>query len=137
MNKNKKSGFIALFSMIIISFILLIVAIDLNYSNLLIHFNISDSESKKISESLALSCLESARLSLAFDKNLSGDNFSMNIEGNLCYYSISNTPIFYIKEIIAHSSYKKARTYYQINVDINTPGISIISFVETPNINTN
>lgn len=137
MSKNKKSGFMALFSMIIISFILLIVAIDLNYSNLLIYFNISDSESKKISESLALSCLEAARLSLAFDKNLSGDNFSMNIEGNFCYYSISNTPILYIKEIIAHSSYKKARTYYRIDVNINTPEISIISFVETPNINNN
>jgi hypothetical protein len=137
MNKNKKSGFMALFSMIIISFILFIVAIDLNYSNLLIHFNISDSESKKISELLALSCLESARLSLAFDKNLSGDNFSMNIENNFCYYSISNTPIFYIKEIISHSSYKKAWTYYQVEVDTNTPELSIISFIETPNINTN
>lgn len=137
MSKNKKSGFIALFSMIIISFILLIVTIDLNYSNLFIHFNISDSESKKISESLALSCFESARLSLAFDKNLSGDNFSMNIENNFCYYSISNTPILNIKKIISYSSYKKAWTYYQVEVNLNTPEISIISFIETPNINTN
>jgi len=131
--KDKNKGFIALFSMIIISFILFTVAVNTNYSNLFIRFNILDSLSKKISEALTESCLEIAKLELTFDNNLSINNVIVPVGNNNCDYSITqNNPPNYIT-IISHGNYNNIHTYFKSIAKINNKNILIISLEQLAN----
>lgn len=65
MRKNRKQGFIALISAIVISAILLIVAITMSYSAFFVRYAILDSEYKNRSSALAEGCVDSALLKLA------------------------------------------------------------------------
>jgi hypothetical protein len=131
--KDNNKGFIALFSMIIISFVLFIVAINANYSNLFIRFNILDSLSKKTSEALAESCLEIAKLSLALDNDLSINNVIVPVGKDNCDYSITeNNPPNYIT-IISHGNHNNIHTYFKSIAEINNNNILIISLEQLTN----
>jgi len=128
-NENNR-GFIALFSVIIISFILVLVVITLSFNSFSTRFNIFDSESKIRSKALADGCLELARLNLALDNNFVGNNIIIDIDSDKCDYSIQNTLPY--KTVISHSIINNAHTYIEALVDVNTPSIAIISFRELP-----
>ncbi len=128
-NKTQSSGFIALFSIILISFILVLVSVNLSFYNFSARFNILDSESKVKSKALAESCLELARLAFAFDNDFLGNDIVVDIGENNCDYFVLNTPPPY-PTIIAHSVVNNAHTYLKVNVDTSTPFIQIISYKE-------
>lgn len=125
---TQSSGFVALFSIILISFILVLVSVNLSFYSFSARFNILDSESKVKSKALAESCLELARLTLALDNNFLGNDIVVDIDENNCDYSILNTPPS--PTIISHSVINNAHSYLKVIVDKNSPLISIISFEE-------
>jgi len=130
MKKYENRGFIALFSVIIITLILILITLTLSFSNISTRFNIFNYESKKESEFLAEACIEKARLSIATDNYIFEDNIILTIEDNACNYMIYNTsPLL---TIISHSTVNKANTYLQVLVDENSYNISVISFSEIP-----
>jgi len=127
---NFQNGFLALFSVIIISFILVLISSTLSYFGFSTRFNILDSESKIKSKILAESCLESARLALALDNNYLVDDMVININNYNCIYSIQNTVPY--PTIISHSTVNNSHTFLKATVDINTPSILVVSFKEIP-----
>ncbi len=128
---NKSTGFIALFSVIIISFILVLVSVNLSYFSFSARFNLLDSESKVKSKALAESCQELARLALAFDNNYLVNNITIDINEDNCNYSVLNTPPYQI--ILSHSVVNNAHTYLKTEVDATVFSIPIISYQELPN----
>jgi len=132
---NKQQGFVALLSVIIISFVLVLVATTLSFTGYFTRFNILDSESKKRSESLADACIEQARLELAVDANFTRSNIpstSIPIDSGFCDYSVTIISAS-ISKIVAHSEVNKAHTYYLAKVKTQEPGILIDEFQECAN----
>ena len=78
--KNSSAGFIALFSVIIITSVLLISAVALSFSGFLGRFNVFDSELKAESSALAEACIERVRLEFALDDSFSGSG-EVDIDG--------------------------------------------------------
>lgn len=118
----KNGGFIALFSVIIISFVLVLVAITLSFTGFFTRFDILDSENKKRSESLADACIEQARLEIAQNSTYAN---SLTIGSDSCGYLVN----FDATEIIASSTINNAHTYYWVKINEN---YSIIDFKECP-----
>lgn len=127
---NIQSGFIAMFSVIIISFILILISTTLSFSNFSTRFNILDTESKNQSKLLAQACLESARLYLSINNTFSNDIVTINIDNYNCDYSIQNTLPY--PTIISHSVINDAHTYFKTLVNKDNISIPIISFEELP-----
>ncbi|MBI5139715.1 hypothetical protein HZA26_03860 [Candidatus Nomurabacteria bacterium] len=121
--KNKR-GFIALVSVIIISFILLLGSVTLNLSSFRERFNILDSLYKEKSASLGEACIEEARAILANDQTFVGEN-NISIGGGNCHYQISSGG-----KIIIDSSFKNALSFYYVKVALNDPRISIVTLKE-------
>ena len=116
-------GFIALFSVIIISLVLLLVASALSFSGFFARFNILDSELKAQSEGLADACIEHVRLALALDAAFSGSG-EVDIDGEKCEYEVSDG------EVKAWAEVSNAHTYYFAEVNLDEPKIPITSFRE-------
>lgn len=130
---NKKRGFIALVSVIIISFVLLITAVTLSLTGFFVRFNIFDSENKERSNALADACIESARLALAADTSYSGNDKVITINvSEKCEYDAN---LGGSEEIIAHACTNGAHTYYRAIVDVDLPDIPIVIFEELPTSN--
>ncbi|MDQ3075644.1 MAG: hypothetical protein M3Q34_00760 [bacterium] len=127
--QNKNRGFIALFSVIIISFVLLSVATTLNFSGFYGRFNVLDTEMKKISGNLADACIEKARLVIAQNTSYTG-TASVTVGSKTCDYVVSNQSGD--KIIVAHSEVNKAHTYYKVVVNNDVSTIPITSFEELP-----
>lgn len=125
---NKSSGFIALFSIILISFILFLISVNLSFYSFSTRFNILDSESKLKSKALAESCLELGRLALAIDNNFLVNDIVIDIDENNCNYSILSSPPY--PTIMSHGVVNNAHTYLEVNVDTSTPSILMISYKE-------
>jgi hypothetical protein len=123
--KNNKDGFIALISVIIISFVLLSMTITLNFSGFSGRFNIFDSESKERSDQLADACIASARLTLALNNTYTGVNPSIPIGAEFCGYEVLTGKI-----IKAWATVNKAHTYYAVKVDTDKPDIPICDLQE-------
>ena len=128
--EKRNRGFLALFSVVIISFILLSAAVTLNFSGFFGRFNILDSESKERSSNLASSCVNQARLILTSDSNFTGTG-QIKLGKDLCNYEI-----FSGGKIIAWSIVNNAHTYYQAKVDLLLPKNPLISFEECNTLNT-
>ncbi len=128
MIKNNKNGFIALISVIIISFVLLLMTITLNFAGFSARFNIFDSESKEQSNQLANACIDSARLAIGSDEATT-NKVVVDIDDKKCAYKILN-----LNEITAHACVNKAETFYKAVVDTDTPNIPITSFLELSNV---
>ena len=125
--KNYNKGFIALFSVIIITSVLLLIATTLSFSGFFGRFNIFDSESKSRSKYLALACVESARLEIAKDNNFFVTNKEIFVASDCCKYSVINSSATIIE---ASSVINNAYTYYQVEVNKNVFNIPITSFRE-------
>ena len=123
--KTYQKGFIALFSVIIISFILLFIAVTLNFSGFFGRFNVFDSELKSESDALAEACLESARLALATENYTLNEEIVVTIEDEICSYEISGGG-----EIIAWAESNSAFTYYFAEVDTGEPDLPYLDFSE-------
>lgn len=122
MNLNKQKGFIALFSVIIISFTLLLMAVTLNSSSLLGRFNILDSEIKEQSVEGADACIEIARLVRTLanqEPNGLTDEIAVHQDSDdskdrFCTYKFtSDDDVKICSEI--HNSY----TFYEVSFDAN------------------
>lgn len=126
MIKNVKTnkGFLALFSVIIISFILISASVTLNFSGFFGRFNILDSESKMRSDALAGSCLDQARFMLTTNANFIGTG-QTNLSNETCYYEV-----FPNGKIIAWAVVNNAHTYYQARLDMMRPEKTLLSFEE-------
>jgi len=127
--KNSKNGFIALFSVIIITSVLLISAVALSFTGFLGRFNVFDSELKAESGALAEACIEYARLQFAEDESFSGEG-EVDVGEETCEYDVSGD------EIKSWASVNNVYTYYFAEVDLNEPDIPIVSFKECPELST-
>ena len=63
--KNKKNGFVALISAVIISVLLLIITVGVSMTGIMGRFNVLDAESKERSISLAEACADTAILNFS------------------------------------------------------------------------
>ncbi len=113
-NIKTSGGFIALFTVIIISFTLLLMATTLNFAGLAGRFNIFNSESKERSANLAFACVEGARIAIVSGNYVNGATAPLIIEGEGCEYKINNN-----NKIIAWSEVNNAYTYYWAQIDSN------------------
>lgn len=128
--KHEKSGFIALFSVIIISFVLLLSAVTLNITSFNGRFNILDSESKKASNALADACIEQARLVLSIDSTFIGED-DVSVGTGACHYEI-----FAEGKIISEAIKNDAHTYYWADVDIADLDMPLLDFKECIDLST-
>lgn len=124
--RSTTEGFIALISVVIISFVLLLVATTLGLKGFFSRFNILDSESKTKSAELVNGCIETARLKLANDNSFTTpSDTDIFINTEKCTYRVSSGG-----KIKAWSVVSKAETYYGVIVNINDPNIPINCLVE-------
>ncbi len=143
MKKNKKGftnyhfcgsksgkGFIALFSVIIISAALMLVAVSLSFTGFYARFNIFDSELKARSNALANACVDVALLKLAVDSTFAG-NATTSAGVDSCYiFPIATTTgqaIIHTRAIV-----RNAHTYYKVVVDTASATLPVVSFEELP-----
>ena len=128
MIKNNQKGFIALFSVIIISFVLLLMTITANFSGFSGRFNIFDSENKERSNELADACIEEARLAIALDDYSVGLAEEVEINDEQCEFEVSSG-----NKITTHACVNKAQTFYEVIYD-NEPDVPLTSFKELENV---
>ena len=82
---NNSGGYIALVSVIIISFLLITITAALSGANYFSRFNILENEFKNHSENLAEACVSYARAKLMADPaNYAGNEFSVFVGGDTC-----------------------------------------------------
>ena len=124
---NKKKGFIALISAIIISVILLTITFTVGMSGIFGQFNVLDSESKERSISLAEACVDSAVL----DYNTNGTVASQyTVNSVICHiksWSASTPNLTIITQAIVN------KAYTNIKAVINTDTSTISSWEECAN----
>lgn len=128
---HTQRGFIALFSVVIVSFILLLITVTLNFSSLFGRFNILDSEFKERSVNLASACVSVARLNIAQGGYVMGTvELVSNIgeDGESCEYVILNS-----NDIVAHACVNDAHTFYEVGFNPNEPDITLTYFSELSN----
>lgn len=129
-NHLKNNGFIALISVIIISFVLLLVSTTLTLTGFSVRFDILNSEFKKVSENIADGCIESARLILAQNNDYTGDVY---LPSDLINSSFYFCKIIDSETIIAHSKFNDAETYFLVKLDNSQPEFPIKNFTECAN----
>ncbi len=125
-------GFIALVSVIIISSILLILAVTLNFSGFFGRLNTYNGEIKAESEALASSCIDHAILKLAEDDTFDGD-VSVSVGTESCYIytlNFSGNDATFVTRGIKNG----AHTFYKTTMDTDT--FKIASFLECPTLST-
>ena len=122
-------GFIALFSVIIISFVLLLMTVTLNTSGLFGRFNIFDSENKERSANLAYACIESARLAIAGENYTNGVEVDVEIEDEECRYEVNDDT-----KITAWAEVNNAYTHYYAEIDPNQPDFPVLELKECPDL---
>jgi hypothetical protein len=123
--KSRNEGFIALFSVIVITAILLLMATTLSFSGFFGRLNVFNSELKKESDALASACIDYAMLKLATEIDYTG-NEEVDVGSETCNYEISTGG-----KINTWASSGKAYTYYEALID--TEDFEIISFKELAN----
>ncbi|MEK7569738.1 MAG: hypothetical protein AAB500_02525 [Patescibacteria group bacterium] len=123
-------GFIALFSVIIITLVLLVVAVSLNFTGFFSRFNIFDTEKKEQSSALAEACLEDARLELALNSTFTGGG-GVTLGTDTCSYEVESGG-----EITISAQAGDAYTYYWAEVDTSDAEIPINSFKECKSLST-
>jgi hypothetical protein len=124
---NSQNGFVALFSSVIISFVLLLMAVNLNFIGFYGRFNILESEFKERSNGVALACIESVRLTLATNTSYAG-NGNISVGSSTCSYVVTNTGG--LATVVASASVNNAHTYYKTILNTNTPKITATYFEE-------
>lgn len=127
MKIKTKDGFMALFSVIIISFVLLGISISLNFSSL---YSISSSlqdEYKMQSENLASACISIARLNIARGGYKENEIQELNVGGSKCEY-VLEAP----NKITGHACVSNVHTFYEAYYDPTYTEIPLSELKETP-----
>ncbi len=81
---QKKSGFVALITAIVLSIILITVAVALNEIGFLTRSEALDSEYKDRSTALAEACVDTALLKLAANPNYTGNESAITVGSDTC-----------------------------------------------------
>ncbi len=128
---QKNRGFIALFTVIIISFVLLMMTLTLNSASLFGRFNILETEFKEQTSKLADACIEVARLARATGNYEIGvrKKVIINLDTGLgCEYKfISSSNV----KICSHlKNIKGAQTFYDIFFSTGDPALPLNGFSE-------
>lgn len=124
--KISNKGFIALFTVIIISAVLLLAASTLGFTNFYARFNVLDAEFKLMSSKLVDACLERARLSIALEEYIQDEVVTVNFDDASCDYVILNEGNLIESASLVHN----ICTYYFVEVNQQINGIPILSFEE-------
>lgn len=127
--KNNNQGFIALLSVIIISFVLLLIAVTMNFSSFTSRFNILESEYKEKSSALAEGCTQIAHLKIVENTTFTGTSTEI-IGTDTCTYSVTNDNE---KTIYSHGEFQNAHTYFKTVINITDPSVPALSFSELTN----
>ena len=126
---NKESGYIILFSTLILIFIAITLVVSVSYSGYLARFNILNSSAKESSYALASACAEQALLSLATTNTYTG-NQTVSVGSSTCQiYAIQSQSGQTI--ITTKGSSQNTTTNLKITVTQTTP-ITIVSWEEIP-----
>lgn len=125
--KNKKGGFVALISTILICSSILIILSTLSVSEFYGRYNILESELKEKSAGLAEACGDAAILKIINEPAYIG-NDTVKINGNSCTIGPVSTS-GNIKYFTVSSLYKNYNTYYKIKIDKTT--FEILSWEES------
>ncbi len=123
-------GYIAIISALVISFVLMVVTFGVSISGYFVRFNILDSYSKEVSNSLAETCVDTALLRLAENSLYSG-NETVALGTDQC--SILPLETSGTQKII------KARAvvndaYTNLKVTVLSSDLSIVSWEEVPSL---
>jgi hypothetical protein len=132
MSPNSQKGFIALFTVIIVSFTLLLLAITTNYSSLNGRINIYASENKARSAEIAYACIEQARLAFITENYSFGSVVPVtDIAGSedSCNYIIASPNI-----IRSHACVNNSETFFETTFDETDSNLPLDSFKEHGNI---
>lgn len=131
---NSQSGYIALISAILISVSLLTLVIAVSFEGFYSRFSVLESEQKEISAYLAESCVNTAILKIAQDKNYSG-NEDIRVGKLGCrifsvYEFDNNNP--FPPDYIIEAQGTSSDAYTNLEVQIEPSDSSIVSWTEVP-----
>jgi hypothetical protein len=132
MSPNPQKGFIALFTVMIVSFTLLLLAITINFSSITSRVNIYGSENKTRSAEIAYACIEQARLAFITENYSFGTLVAVeDIAGSddSCNYIIAAPNI-----IRTHACVNNSETFYETTFDETESSLHLQSFKEHGNI---
>jgi hypothetical protein len=124
---NQK-GYIAIISAVVISFLIMGVALTLSFTGFFNRSNISNSEFKKMSNSLAEACASTALFKIAENKDYLG-NESVTVDNNTC--SIMTIESLGEQKIIkTTATVQNSTTNLKVTIDKTT--LQIASWEEVP-----
>jgi hypothetical protein len=111
-------GFAALFSVIVISLMLLLAVVALGQWGIAGRFMLLDLERKAQSESYARACVDAARISVANDPAYAVSNFRLTVGSGDCLIAdvAPNTPLAGETRIRATSTVSKSHTRLEVVV---------------------
>ncbi|OHA27355.1 MAG: hypothetical protein A3C06_04190 [Candidatus Taylorbacteria bacterium RIFCSPHIGHO2_02_FULL_46_13] len=128
---SSNGGFIALISVIILGFVLLIAVLTLGNRSLGTRFLLLDLERKDVSNQLARACVQVAIIAVVNDSLYNGVNVMVPVGSDRCMIHSVN-PVGGESLIKTTASTSATVTNLQVSVD-NTNG-TIISWQEVPNL---
>lgn len=133
-NYYKERGFIALISVVIISFVLLLVATSLTFTGFFTRFDLLDSEFKKRGEAIADACIESARLVLVQNPDIADfQPYDVSMPSDLIGSPNDFCKIVNYETVIAHSEVNNTQTYYLVKLNISDQEFPRKKFEECAN----
>ena len=127
---KKDSGFVALITAIILSFILILVTTTLSQSSFLTRSILLDSEYKERSAALAEACVDVAKLKLANNSGYSVINYDVAVGSGSCRIDavVNQTPPNYHTIRTSASSTMEAVT--KLEIILEASDLSIYSWEE-------
>ncbi len=128
---NNPRGFIALISVIVVSFVLIIAVVTLGMRGITGRFYLLDVERKQISQALAESCVTIGILKIAVDPDYSASNVTAQVGSDTCtIVSVTpNTPVSTQATIVARGVKDGATTNLKVVVD--EASATAVSWLET------
>ncbi len=128
---NNPRGFIALISVIVVSFVLIIAVVTLGMRGMTGRFYLLDVERKQISQALAESCVTIGILKIAVDPDYSATNVTAQVGSDTCtIVSVTpNTPVSTQATIVARGVKDGATTNLKVVVD--EVSATAVSWLET------
>ena len=135
MIKNKKnvkeSGFVALVTATVLSFVLILVAVTLNQSGFFTRRALLDSEYKERSAALAEACADNALLRLAANPSYAGNEL-ISIDSDNCQIRPIQQDVPAAGQITveARALFQEATT--NLRIVVNTLDLSVVSWNEVP-----
>ncbi len=129
LQQNKRKGFVALITAIVLSLVLIVVTVTLNRSSFLTRSAILEAEYKEMSSALAEACADIALLKLAVSSTYTNDEV-IDVNENQCLIKpiLDNSPISGQKTIETRAIYKESVT--NLRIVVNASDISVVLWSE-------